>query len=512
MGALITIMAAFTGFAAQQLIVFQDCQRPDHSAQVGILRSNFFNSVGDRLGAQFYDEFLPMAVAMDVGMLQPVEDRTQDLSYGCTTGNCTFPGGDGPAYSTLAIGHTCDDVTSQVEETPLTGDNDYAYAGTKIMSTPYENASTTNPYNSTSMVEGYSNTRLPNGTYVWNIGLSLPLGDEQFAVPPLKFAMFGWPGALVTGVSMMGFNGTLGTVKMIYRPEFDNYTYYKAISCDLFPTVNTYAARYHNGVLRETLVGSERMGEDIAFGSSTIYRLATKQTLRNGTLATCTERNTTSNDYDAVARANIGAAPINASRAALEGTPAAEVVYYPLDCLYAFSRASASGIHIHLETAFKDQWLTQPAWSFNTSAALRRLYNGRSMNLESVDSFMQNLTTAMTTVLRVHGEQNFSRPAVGTVWFSTTCIVVNWKWTAFPAVMIALSAAFLVLVAVESRGVESERLWKSSILALLFCELDEDVLREARDGGKRGVEEVAAREKVRLGEGREGLKLVAVSG
>ncbi|KAI2483559.1 DUF3176 multi-domain protein [Pyrenophora tritici-repentis] len=512
MGAFITIMAAFTGFAAQQLIIFQDCQRPDNSAPVGIRRSNYFNAVGDRLGSQLYDEFLPMAVAMDIGMLQPVEDRTQALSYGCTTGNCTFPASDGPAYSTIAIGHTCDDVTSQVQEIPLTRNHDYAYAGTKIMSEPYENGTTSNPSNTTSMVEGYFNTTLPNGTYVWNIGLSLPLGDDQYSTDPLKFAMFGWPGALVTGVSMMGYNGTLGSVKMIYRPEFNNYTYYKAVSCDLYPTVNTYAVRYHNGVLQETLLSSDRMGQDIAFGKGTIFRLATKQTIRNGTLADCTPRSTPAPNYEGVARANVATAPINASFSALEGTPAMEVVFYPVDCVYAFSRASATGINRHLETAFQEQWLTKPAYSFNTSAALRRLYNDREMNLQSVDSFMQNLTTSMTTVLRVHGEKNFSQPALGTVWFSTTCIYVNWKWTAFPAVMIALSAVFLVLVAVESRGVESERLWKSSILAMLFCEMDEGVLREARDGGRRRVAEVAAKEKVKLGEGTEGLRLVGVDG
>ena len=511
MGAFITIMAAFTGFAAQQLIVFEDCQRADNSASVGILRSNYFNSVGDRLAPQLYDEFLPMAVAMDVGMLQPVEDRTQVLSYGCTTGNCTFPALNGSAYSTIAIGHTCDDVTSQVQQLPLTGDHDYAFGGTRIMVTPYGNATTSNPYNSSSYVEGYFNTTLPNGTYVWNIGLSLSLGDNSHSVEPLKFALFGWPGALVTGASMMGYNGTLSTVKMIYRPEFDNYTRYNAISCDVYPTVNTYTARYHNGILKETLVDSQRMGEDIAFGRGTIFRLATKQTPRNGTLTACTERSTPAPGYEGVARANVGAAPINASLSALEGTSAVEVVYYPLDCVYAFSRASATGIQNHFETTFKNQWLTQPAWaSNNTSATLRRIYNNRTMDLASVDSFVQNLTTSMTTVLRVHGEQNFSQPALGTMWFSTTCIRVNWKWMAFPAVMIALSAAFLVLVAVESRGVKSERLWKSSILALLFCEVDEEVVGQAREGGKRAVEEVATKEKVRLASGSEGLKLVGV--
>ena len=83
MGALVTVMSAFTGFAAQQLVVFNDCLRTDESAAVGIRRSNFYNASGERIAAQRFDEFLPMSVAMDVGILQPLEDTTTLLSYGC---------------------------------------------------------------------------------------------------------------------------------------------------------------------------------------------------------------------------------------------------------------------------------------------------------------------------------------------------------------------------------------------------------------------------------------------
>jgi hypothetical protein len=83
MGAFITVMSAFTGFAAQQLIVFNDCLRPDESAAVGILKSNAYNASGERIAPQRFDEFLPMSVAIDVGILQPLEDTTTLLSYGC---------------------------------------------------------------------------------------------------------------------------------------------------------------------------------------------------------------------------------------------------------------------------------------------------------------------------------------------------------------------------------------------------------------------------------------------
>jgi len=122
---------------------------------------------------------------------------------------------------------------------------------------------------------------------------------------------------------------------------------------------------------------------------------------------------------------------------------------------------------------------------------------------------MTNLTNAMNTVLRTHGMEEHSKPAEGTMWYTTTCIEINWAWIAFPAVMIALSAIFLLLVHIESRGVESGRLWKSSILAMLFCEMDEVVTEEAQPMGRQRLEEVAASSSVSLGKENGSLRLVA---
>jgi hypothetical protein len=65
-------MSAFTGVAAQQLIVFSDCPRLDDSAPVGILRTNAFDQSGARINPLSFDEYLPLSVAMDPGTLQPL--------------------------------------------------------------------------------------------------------------------------------------------------------------------------------------------------------------------------------------------------------------------------------------------------------------------------------------------------------------------------------------------------------------------------------------------------------
>lgn len=40
------------------------------------------------------------------------------------------------------------------------------------------------------------------------------------------------------------------------------------------------------------------------------------------------------------------------------------------------------------------------------------------------------------------------------------------------AIMIGLTGILLILVAIENRGIENDRLWKSSFLAALFCEAE----------------------------------------
>ncbi|KAI4711434.1 hypothetical protein J4E89_003999 [Alternaria sp. Ai002NY15] len=516
MGAFVTVMSAFTGFAAQQLIVFNDCLRPDESAAVGILRSNAFNKSGERKSPTTADEYLPLTVAMDVGILQPLEDTTTLLSYGCKTGNCTFPNANGAAFSTLGVGYWCQNATSQVVETKLDYDSElddylpsaYLNGETTGSETPPETIANSNSTNTTVPLGYDFGLTLKNGTKARNIGLSLSLSDNVFD-PIVKFPLAGWPGKLVTDVSDPKYNGTIATIGMIYIP-YDSIEY-QAMTCGIYPTVNTIKATYHNGVLKEEIVKSVRIGEDLAFGGTTAFRLATKQTIRNGTETTCDVKTSETPGYLAVARGNIDAAPINTTSLDSEG-PGAELVWYPEDCVWSLFTGSMTGIQTHLQAVYGQQFLMDIMSARYGNAYMRVLWDSGQLPdapLEHVSSIMKNLTNAMNTVLRTHGMEEHSRPAEGTMWYTTTCIEINWAWIAFPAVMIALSAIFLLLVHIESRGVESGRLWKSSILAMLFCEMDEVVTEQAQPMGRQRLEEVAASSSVSLGKDNGSLRLVA---
>ncbi len=464
-----------------------------------------------------FDEYLPLTVAMDVGILQPLQDTTALLSYGCKTGNCTFPATGGSAFSTLAVDYWCQDATSQVVEVPLNYENyDYlpeAYLKEACGGREACSESTTsfqlNSTNTTVPLGPDFDLTMKNGTKARNIGLSLRISDNDLAFAPVKFALGGWPGKLVTNVSPMNYNGTISTIGMIYTQR--DSTEYQAITCGLYPAVKTFSATYHDGVLKEELIKSIRIGQDVAFGGVTSFRLATKQTLRNGVETTCDERTSEAPGYIAVARSNVDAAPVNITYMDMEG-PGAEPVWYPEDCVWSLFVRSTSAVWSHLDAIYGEQFVLDMHQDRHGTAAMRVLWNNGQMTtapLEHVDSLMTNLTAAINTVLRTHGTEGYNKPAEGTMWYTTTCIKINWTWVAFPATMIALSAVFLLLVHLESRGVESERLWKSSILAMLFCEMDDVVTEEARPVGRRRFEDVAASSSVSLCKDDGSFRLIA---
>jgi hypothetical protein len=66
--------------------------------------------------------------------------------------------------------------------------------------------------------------------------------------------------------------------------------------------------------------------------------------------------------------------------------------------------------------------------------------------------------------------------------------------------MIGITGVFLILVAIENRGIENDRLWKSSFLAALFCEVEVG----EKPVGKEQIKSVASSSSMRF-EGKSGI-------
>jgi hypothetical protein len=108
---------------------------------------------------------------------------------------------------------------------------------------------------------------------------------------------------------------------------------------------------------------------------------------------------------------------------------------------------------------------------------LRVLYEEGTITHDSIDKRMESLVTSMTSIIRTSGAHSpltdgMSEVAKGTMWITTTCVYIRWRCITFPAVIIGLIGVFLLLVALENRGIENDRMWKSSFLAALFCEVE----------------------------------------
>jgi hypothetical protein len=143
------------------------------------------------------------------------------------------------------------------------------------------------------------------------------------------------------------------------------------------------------------------------------------------------------------------------------------------------------------------------------SAHLRVLHETGNITFDSVNQRIQGLATAMTTIVRTYGggarfDTNHPEYAIGTVWRNTTCMYIRWSWITFPSAMIGLTGVFLAWVAFENRGIETDRLWKSSFLAALFCEVE---LHE-KPVGKEDMKEMAKSRSVSLEDKRATLRLV----
>lgn len=169
--------------------------------------------------------------------------------------------------------------------------------------------------------------------------------------------------------------------------------------------------------------------------------------------------------------------------------------------------SGAYGIQSYLELIFEYQWCGNGPKYTIESLHLKQLDNNEHLTLESVDGLIKNMTTSMTAVVCTHGSSN--QNAQGTMRYTTTYIQISWTWVSYSAVTIGLSAIFLLLIHIESRDDGSERLWKSSALAMLFCEMDDAVINSTKPLRKKAMKDIAGSTSIYLNRDATMLRLVA---
>jgi hypothetical protein len=466
LGALITILASLTGFFSQQLVQFKDCAQINTTALANISRTNSYAQIGGYLQANVPADYVPMVAAINAGVIQSPGDLTSVLSSGCTSGNCTFSDIDTPSFSTLAISHYCEDSTARIR---VINESDIADEGGR---------------------PGYLG--LEYGTY-----------NESFIWARYNAGILAssWTDQSSPGITAIYF---------LFRSNYSSADW-RVFNCSLFPTVNTYTARIKDAMLEETPVNItylESLGEHFNkptvndrdfnnFVFSYSHRATKDYTIWDGKRDSCEGSDSHAPGLTLALKSSNEPTYVNLTG---HTNPSAgwKWWYYPEHCVWTISRFSTLAMTDTLNEIFNGQNVTAGTLAGESgSHHLRVLYQHSSMSLNSTNERIRGLATSMTTIFRTHGGLNRSdslERAIGTVWVNTTCVYIRWSWIAFPAVMIGLAGVFLVLVALENRGMETDRLWKSSFLAALFCEVEV----HEKPAGKEEMEAVAKSTSVSL--------------
>ena len=477
LGALTTILASLLGFFSQQLVQFQNCLEENTTASANIMWTNAYARTGGSIMNMLSSDYPPMIAAINVGLLQRTGDLTNVLSSGCTTGNCSFSAAGNASFSTVAISHSCEDVTT----------------GIHVLNQTTVNNLTVNDY----LGLDYGN----NNTFAWSNATSGGM------------ALHTWMDSYFDAMSIYILSRSSAF-------DFD----WKIFNCSLFPTVNTYEARIQDAKLDERLIESLPLQSVYAqfpqppevdwvlsnMASFMTYRIATNYTIRNGVRESCEGSATNSSELIMFPKSSDEPTFVN-STGQINPSAGWKWWFYPADCIWSFHRSSRLAITTTLGEIFDDQevGVTRRGGAAAGSAHLQALWNSSQMTFDSVNQTMNDLAAQMTTIVRTSGgdgeRTNTSDNAEGIIWTNTTCVYVRWRWISFPAATLGLTGLFLIWILFENRGIEKDRLWKSSFLAALFCEVE----MHQRPVGRKEMSSMAKSTSVSL-EGSSGrLRMVA---
>ena len=209
--------------------------------------------------------------------------------------------------------------------------------------------------------------------------------------------------------------------------------------------------------------------------------LISNSTLRDGIQVPCTSSSSTS------------------SPSPHEATTTNSTLSFPPECIHSATGGALAAINLLLNWRFDERVspftgrLKLNRGQVNSSSGefwLHTLWDGGFATAESVTSFVEGWARSISAEMREFGNDTTRGGgfAWGEVVREETCIGVQWGFLGFLGGLLALEAAFGVVVLVVSWGVKRRGGWngdwKSSAMALVVAGLDEDVRREVSGAGE----------------------------
>lgn len=201
---------------------------------------------------------------------------------------------------------------------------------------------------------------------------------------------------------------------------------------------------------------------------------------------------------------------LNSTFNSATNTSTAEYEYYPEGCLFQFGWGTTWALRMYLQGNMLggtlERSIANRPYGADGSPWLSAMFNNGSATLDTLQTYIDGLTNAMTAVIRKYGDSPTTTTQVkGTAYVSRTCVRVRWPWLSLPAALLVLAALFLgMMMWTTSHG--QEIAWKSSPLPLLFHGFDPEVVDKYRAAVLPGEMQEAARINLReAGETADGV-------
>ena len=486
---MITILAVAIDPFTQQIIRYRHCASSHSNATAAVVRAQNYSIAGGSFttGSEGYMQ------AMDLNMQSAIfqgaygsPSNAVNLLTRCETGNCSFPHDNGIAYQSLGICHKCANVSSSIlifcQNGSLPDNIDFQECNYTLPLQPNATSYYLRESNETSV--WWPATSMNDST---QLGPSIPLGqywqhallldmqpqytnEQLYGEPsePIQYDPKGNPGIVLVDNNSVGkfayiAESYLWNDTAEFRAEADGdpvNNYPVAVECGLYPCIQSYGASVDNGLLHEEMVHQQYLHWP----------------------------NLPAVDLDAVASPcivngnDIDASDINVSWnisyedpiGVLGGVPdITGLTSTNRQCLYHLDMSSISAMTIFFAMMMKGDHYAQTFDVVNNVGQTWRdiLYKAGNNNLTTTNTTMSNIAASMTNNMRLKASN--SKPVLGQVWWSETCVEVQWAWLTLHAVLVSFCILFLVLTMLLSSKYARGQLWKSSALALMFHGLND---------------------------------------
>jgi hypothetical protein len=453
-------VGAFIQQAVQNVPCERHVQGANASISVATYAHPFLNELDPDRSAWELDTSTKARIVGALG--SKVVSRPRFLE-GCTTGNCTFESLNGVTHITSGFCSRCFETTNAL------------VAEENIMK-----------HNEAVSISYQQVVRLPSSPSLLlardrNLGMTVNSDDDPFTTFSRSIIGNFTVAINVASISQAacapGYNCSglwPPPSRGDYRSWADRNTV--SVACGLYPCARHMKAESSNGQFTETVLREELYnGERVSFiGNPTL------RSVEHSFIPPCWENNTRYDqqpnkdplliDQDLhivhlpVCAYGVSSPFFNLLRMFVLSLANGNCTTFAVDKLHCGSQNDGLGKSFCRDDPASPPCRTDFWW-------LQNLYNSGNATFASINEVMENVALAITDSVRMQPYPGVHR-VPGTIWESTVCTEFNWPWMCFPAALIILTAIALGSTMSTSARKDGPPIWKSSILPLVYGQVD----------------------------------------